>query len=45
MGVPGAIVSRPEDIKAAVDEAMARPGPSVLELVVEGKETRGDAAG
>ena len=45
MGVPGAIVSWPEDIKAAVDEAMARPGPSVLELVVEGKETRGDAAG
>ena len=40
MGVPGAIVRSPEDIRTAVAEAMTGKGPTLLELVVEGKETR-----
>lgn len=44
MGLTGMRVTRPEEIRAAVRQAMAASGPALIELVVEGKETRMDAS-
>ena len=40
MGVPGVCIDNPEDIAAAAAKAMETDGPYLLELVVEGLETR-----
>ena len=40
MGIPGAQVSKPEDIAGAVSDALAHDGPFMLDLIVEGLETR-----
>ena len=40
MGVPGVQISRPEEIEAAVQKALASPGPYLIDIVVEGLETR-----
>ena len=40
MGVPGQTLSDPSGIAAAVATALATDGPYLLELVVEGLETR-----
>ena len=40
MGVPGAQVSKPGEIAGAIDDALNQEGPFMLDLVVEGLETR-----
>ena len=40
MGVPGAQVSKPEEIAGAIADALNQEGPFMLDLVVEGLETR-----
>ena len=37
MGVPGVRVENADDIKSAIDKALASGGPYVVELVIEGK--------
>jgi benzoylformate decarboxylase len=37
MGVPGQLISKPEEIQGAVREALSAQGPYILDLVVSGK--------
>jgi benzoylformate decarboxylase len=37
MGVPGRLISKPEEIHGAVQEALSAQGPYILDLVVSGK--------
>jgi benzoylformate decarboxylase len=37
MGVPGKLISKPEEIQDAVQEALSVEGPYLLDLVVSGK--------
>jgi benzoylformate decarboxylase len=37
MGVPGTTVTRPEELRGAVERALAADGPQLVEVVIEGK--------
>jgi thiamine pyrophosphate-dependent acetolactate synthase large subunit-like protein len=37
MGVPGRLVSKPEELREAVREALSAGGPFLLDVVVSGK--------
>jgi len=38
MGVPGSIISQPQDLAAAVRAAFATPGPHLIAVEIEGKQ-------
>ena len=36
MGVPSQRVTRPEEIKPALEKALATPGPALLDMIIDG---------
>ncbi|MCX6020630.1 MAG: thiamine pyrophosphate-binding protein [Chloroflexi bacterium] len=39
-GIPGRRVTRPQDLRPAIDEALAHPGPAVVDVIVDGSTER-----